>query len=53
MPTARGADEVSETIETVPLADAMAMIVAGDIRDAKTIAALVQAHLRAGGERRA
>jgi hypothetical protein len=30
----------------VPLAEAMAMIAAGEIRDAKTIAALVQADLR-------
>jgi len=53
VPTARGADEVIESIRSVPLAEAMAMIAAGEIRDAKTIAALVQAHLRVAEERRA
>lgn len=48
VPTARGADEVIDSIRAVALADAMAMIVAGEIRDAKTIAALVHAHLRIG-----
>jgi ADP-ribose pyrophosphatase len=51
---ARGADEVIDDIQTVPLPAAMAMIRRGDIRDAKTIAALVQVDLRydAQGRRR-
>jgi ADP-ribose pyrophosphatase len=43
---ALGEDEVIEGVRAVPLAEAMAMIAAGEIRDAKTIAALVQADLR-------
>jgi ADP-ribose pyrophosphatase len=41
-----GADEVIESITPVPLHDALAMIRRGEIRDAKTIAALVQVELR-------
>jgi ADP-ribose diphosphatase len=41
-----GADEVIESVTTVPLREALQMIRRGDIRDAKTIAALVQAALR-------
>lgn len=48
-PQARGADEVIESVRSVPLAETLAMIRAGEIRDAKTIAALVQAELRYGG----
>lgn len=40
------ADEVIDDVRAVPLADALAMIAAGEIRDAKTIAALSQAELR-------
>jgi len=50
-PQALGADEVIDAIRSVPLADAMAMIRTGEIRDGKTIAALVQAHLRSGAGR--
>lgn len=52
--TARGADEVIDEIRTVPLPAAMAMIRSGEVRDAKTIAALVQVELRydARGRRR-
>jgi ADP-ribose pyrophosphatase len=46
--TAIGADEVIDTVRSVPLADALAMIAAGEIRDAKTIAALLHAQLRRG-----
>ena len=46
VPSARGADEVIDAVTSIPLADAMRMIRDGDIRDAKTIAALVQADLR-------
>jgi ADP-ribose pyrophosphatase len=46
VPIQRGADEVIEAVTPVPLASAMAMIRAGDIRDAKTIAALTQTELR-------
>lgn len=42
----RGADEVIETVETVPLRDALSMVRSGEIRDAKTIAALLHVHLR-------
>ncbi len=45
-PQALGADEVIDVVRRVPLAEAMAMIAAGEIRDGKTIAALVQADLR-------
>jgi ADP-ribose pyrophosphatase len=43
---ARGADEVIEEMKHVPLADAMAMIDRGEIRDSKTIAALLHADRR-------
>jgi ADP-ribose pyrophosphatase len=43
VPPSRGADEVIATVAHVPLAEACAMIDRGEIRDAKTIAALVQA----------
>ena len=43
-----GADEVIDAVRSVPLAEAMAMIRRGEIRDGKTIAALVQADLRYG-----
>jgi ADP-ribose pyrophosphatase len=46
--SARGADEVIDTVRSVPLSRAMEMIRDGEIRDAKTIAALVQADLRSG-----
>ena len=48
VPTAREANEVIDTVMTVPLAQAMEMVRSGEIRDAKTIAALVQASLRYG-----
>jgi ADP-ribose pyrophosphatase len=48
VPQALAHDEVIESVRTLPLAAAMAMIAAGEIRDAKTIAALVQADLRYG-----
>lgn len=48
VPEARGPDEVIDTVSSVPLARAMEMIRDGEIRDAKTIAALVQAELRYG-----
>ena len=48
VPHARGADEVIESVRTLPLAEAVAMIARGEIRDAKTIAALTQADLRYG-----
>jgi len=48
VPSARGADEVIDSVTSVPLAHAMRMIRDGEIRDAKTIAALVQADLRQG-----
>src|SRR4051812_22877860 len=44
--TARGDDEVIEAVRAVPLADALGMIASGDIRDAKTIAALWHADRR-------
>lgn len=40
------ADEVIDSVMAVPLRKAMQMIRSGDIRDAKTIAALVQVDLR-------
>ncbi len=46
--TARGADEVIDALRTVPLREALAMIRRGEIRDAKTIAAVLQAELRYG-----
>jgi ADP-ribose pyrophosphatase len=46
-----GADEVIDSVHSVPLAAAMAMIRRGEIRDGKTIAALVQADLRHGSGR--
>jgi ADP-ribose pyrophosphatase len=48
--TNRGADEIIESVSNVPLRDALSMYQRGEIRDAKTIAALLQAELR-GGER--
>lgn len=48
VPTARGADEVIDTVKTLPLRDAMTLIRSGEIRDAKTIAALLHADLRYG-----
>jgi ADP-ribose pyrophosphatase len=49
VPQTLGADEVIDAIRTVPLREAMAMVRGGEIRDGKTIAALVQADLRYGG----
>ena len=46
VPQALGADEVIMSIRAVPLAEALAMIERGEIRDAKTVAALVHAELR-------
>jgi ADP-ribose pyrophosphatase len=51
-PLSRGADEVIEEMKHVPLADAMAMIDRGEIRDSKTIAALVHAERRMAERRR-
>jgi ADP-ribose pyrophosphatase len=48
VPQALGADEVIDAVRSVPLLEAMAMIRRGEIRDGKTIAALVQADLRYG-----
>jgi ADP-ribose pyrophosphatase len=48
VPHARGADEVIASVRTLPLAETVAMIGRGEIRDAKTIAALMQADLRYG-----
>jgi ADP-ribose pyrophosphatase len=48
VPQELGADEVIDAVRSVPLADAMAMIARGEIRDGKTIAAVVQADLRYG-----
>lgn len=45
-PTELGADEVIDTVETIPVDRALAMVRTGEIRDAKTIAALMQVHLR-------
>lgn len=50
-PQALGADEVIDAIRTVPLGEAMTMIRRGEIRDGKTIAALVHADLRRGATR--
>jgi ADP-ribose pyrophosphatase len=44
-PQTLGADEVIDTIRTVPLDRALGMVRDGEIRDGKTIAALVQADL--------
>lgn len=44
-PQELGADEVIDSLQRVPLAAAIAMVREGEIRDAKTIAALVQAVL--------
>ena len=43
VPAALGADEVITERRSVPLSDALAMIDAGEVRDAKTIAALTAA----------
>lgn len=48
VPSQLGVDEVVEAVTTVPLPEALDMVRRGDIRDAKTIAALLQAHLRYG-----
>ncbi|MEO6027694.1 MAG: NUDIX hydrolase [Candidatus Binatia bacterium] len=48
VPNALEADEVIDTVVTVPLPEALDMIRRGEIRDAKTIAALLQADLRIG-----
>jgi ADP-ribose pyrophosphatase len=48
VPAALGADEVVESVRSVALDDALAMIRSGDIRDAKTVATLLQAALRSG-----
>ena len=48
VPTERGADEVIDIVTTLPLQQAIEMIRSGEIRDAKTIAALVQVELRYG-----
>jgi ADP-ribose pyrophosphatase len=46
VPIQRDVDEVIESVSTVPLASALAMIRTGAIRDSKTIAGLVQTSLR-------
>ena len=46
---ALGADEVIDGVHTLPLHDAMAMVAEGEIRDAKTVAALAKAELRYRG----
>lgn len=46
VPTRLGADEVIDTVERIPLRKALDRVRAGEIRDAKTIAALVQVELR-------
>jgi len=48
VPQALGLDEVIDSVRQFPLEDALAMIRAGEIRDAKTIAGLTQAALRHG-----
>ena len=48
VPNALEADEVIDTVVSVPLPEAMEMIYRGEIRDAKTIAALLQAERRLG-----
>ncbi len=50
-PQALGADEVIDTVRALPLREALGMIRAGEIRDGKTIAALMQADLRRGDAR--
>lgn len=42
----RGADEIIECVSSIPIRDALAMVRRGEIRDAKTIAALLQVELR-------
>lgn len=44
--TERGVDEVIDAVEAIPLGRALAMVRSGEIRDAKTIAALMQVNLR-------
>lgn len=46
VPPELGADEVIDTVETVPLHRALEMVRSGEIRDAKTIAALTHVGLR-------
>lgn len=46
VPTRLGADEVIDAVERLPLRAALDMVRRGDIRDAKTVAALVQVELR-------
>jgi ADP-ribose pyrophosphatase len=46
VPSALGADEVIESVVTLPLAEALDMVRRDEIRDAKTIAALVHADFR-------
>jgi ADP-ribose pyrophosphatase len=46
VPNRLGADEVIDAVTTVPLSEALQMIRQGTIRDAKTIAALLQVELR-------
>jgi 8-oxo-dGTP pyrophosphatase MutT (NUDIX family) len=53
VPQTLAEDEVIDTVRAVPLTEALAMIAAGEIRDAKTIAAVVQAELRRGSRARA
>jgi ADP-ribose pyrophosphatase len=48
VPMAREVDEVIETVATFSLSQAVEMVRSGEIRDAKTIAALLQADLRHG-----
>lgn len=48
VPTRREADEVIDVVKTLSLPQAMSMVRDGEIRDAKTIAALLQANLRYG-----
>ena len=48
VPQALGLDEVIDSVRRLPLDDALAMVRAGEIRDAKTIAALMHAALRRG-----
>jgi ADP-ribose pyrophosphatase len=48
VPPRLGADEVIDTVERVPLRAALEMIRSGEIRDAKTIAALYLAARRVG-----
>jgi ADP-ribose pyrophosphatase len=46
VPAALGVDEVIDSVRAVPLADALAMVASGEIRDGKTIAALWHAQRR-------